>query len=167
MPVYDGEEYLQSSLDSILGQEFSNFELIIVDNASKDSTEQICKSYALSDSRIKYSRNEKNLGATANYNTVARRAQGEYFKWASSNDICQPGFFGNCVDALERNPEAVLCYPRTRLFDDETGYEEDYDDIGSLLHSDPCERFAAVIDGLRLNNVMNGVARKLRCRIPG
>lgn len=159
MPAYNSEAYLHSALDSILGQSFGDFELIIADNGSTDATEEIVQSYASSDSRISYSRNEKNLGATANYNAVARRARAKYFKWASSNDICKPDFFEKCVQLLDENPEVVLCYPQTRLFDDETGYEEDYVDISSVTDDDPCERFVKTIDGLRLNNVMNGVAR--------
>lgn len=159
MPAYNSEHYLRSALDSILDQSFGDFELIIADNGSTDATEEICRSYASSDSRLKYSRNEKNLGATANYNTVAMRARGQYFKWTSSNDMCKPGFFEKCVEVLDQNPDVVLCYPKTRLFDDETGYKEDYDDISNVVQDDPCERFITVIDGLRLNNVMNGMAR--------
>lgn len=159
MPVYNGERYLHSSLDSILGQEFGDFDLIIADNGSSDRTEEICQEYASSDSRILYSRNQKNLGATANYNTVARRARGKYFKWASSNDLCQPGFLEKCVSVLDQDPTVVLCYPRTRLFDDETDYAEDYDDNLHLQMDNPCERFISAIDRLSLNNVMNGMTR--------
>lgn len=159
MPVYNGEQYLRDSLESVLGQSFGDFELIICDNGSTDATEDIVRDYASRDPRIRYSRNEKNLGATANYNTVAERATGKYFKWTSSNDICKPGFFEKCVRVLEDDPQVVLCYPCTRLFDGIKGTEEDYDDNLHLMQDDPAERFAAVIDRLRLNNVMNGIAR--------
>lgn len=159
MPVYNGEKFIRESLDSIVGQSFGDFELVICDNGSTDATEETCREYGSSDPRIRYTRNPDNLGATANYNTVARRARGKYFKWASSNDLCQPGFFEKCVRVLEENPSVVLCYPRTRLFDSEAGTEEDYVDALHLQQDDPVERFAVVINGLSLNNVMNGVAR--------
>ena len=62
LPVYNGETFLKDTLESILQQTFSNFELIISDNASTDATEKICKSFASKDERIRYHRNESNLG---------------------------------------------------------------------------------------------------------
>ena len=62
LPVYNGEKFLQNRLDGILSQTFSDFELIISDNASTDSTADICKEYALKDNRILYIRQENNIG---------------------------------------------------------------------------------------------------------
>ena len=70
LPVYNGEEYLAESLDALLGQTFEDFELIISDNASTDGTDEICRRYAEKDSRIRYVRQPKNIGATPNHNFV-------------------------------------------------------------------------------------------------
>ena len=71
MPVYNGEAYLRDALDSLLSQTFRDFELIISDNASLDTTEAICREYAGSDSRIRYIRQTENLGAAANFQFVS------------------------------------------------------------------------------------------------
>ncbi len=70
LPVYNGDNFLAEAIDSILRQTMEDFELIISDNASTDRTEEICREYAAGDSRIRYYRNESNLGAMANYNLV-------------------------------------------------------------------------------------------------
>ena len=63
MPVYNGEKYIAISIRSVLDQDFRDFELIITDNASTDETEAICRELAARDPRIRYVRNERNLGA--------------------------------------------------------------------------------------------------------
>ena len=92
LPVYNGENFLEFALDSILGQTFQDFELIISDNASTDATESICRRYAAKDSRIRYYRNPNNQGAAQNYNRVFALARGEYFKWAAHDDVCKPNY---------------------------------------------------------------------------
>ncbi len=86
MPVYNGEQYIKEALDSLLAQTFTNFELIISDNASNDDTAAICKEYVLKDSRIRYIRQDINIGAVANFEFVLNKAVGKYFMWAASDD---------------------------------------------------------------------------------
>lgn len=159
MPVYNGERYIREALDSILGQTFTDFELIISDNSSTDRTGAICREYAERDTRISYLRQDHNLGLVANYNRVFEAAQGEYFKWASSNDVCEPTMLARCVEMLDADPEMVLCYPRTTLFDEISGTEAEYHDGLTLTSESPCERVKALISALRLNNAMNGLIR--------
>lgn len=159
MPAYNAERHLQGALDSILGQTFGDLELIISDNASTDSTEDICREYVSKDPRVRYHRHPKNLGASENYNTVFRRASGIYFKWASSNDLCDPEFLEACVQVLDHRPDVVLSYPRTRLLKGDSGQMEDYEDRLDLPHESPCSRFKAFWERARLNNVMNGLIR--------
>jgi glycosyltransferase involved in cell wall biosynthesis len=120
MPVFNGERFIEEAVDSILGQTCADFELIISDNASTDRTAEISRAYAGRDRRIRYRRNETNLGAAENYNRVFRAASGRYFKWAAHDDVCAPEFVERCVDVLERDPAVVLCYTRS-IFIDETG----------------------------------------------
>jgi glycosyltransferase involved in cell wall biosynthesis len=70
LPVYNGERYIRQAIDSLIAQDYENFELIISDNASTDSTKDICEEYARNDKRIKYSRNTANLGGSANAKKV-------------------------------------------------------------------------------------------------
>ncbi len=117
MPVYNGERFLEKAIDSILGQTHTELELIISDNASTDRTEEICRAYAARDNRVKYSRNEKNLGAAENYNRVFRVSSGRYFKWAAHDDVCAPEFVERCVEVLDSDASVVLCYPRSDFID--------------------------------------------------
>jgi len=87
MPVYNGVKYIREALDSLLGQTFTDFELIISDNASTDNTEAICREYAAKDERIRYIRQPHNLGASANFKFVLDEALGEYFMWAAADDV--------------------------------------------------------------------------------
>lgn len=86
MPIYNGERFIREALDSLLSQTFTDFELIISDNASTDSTEAICRNYVARDSRIRYIRQQKNLGALSNFQFVLNEARGEYFMWAACDD---------------------------------------------------------------------------------
>ena len=115
--VYNGENYLQEALDSILNQTYEDFELLISDNASTDATEQICRSYARQDARVRYHRNDENLGFAPNANSLVHRARGTYFKWADHDDVIAPTYLERCVEALEADPGLVLCHTETRPID--------------------------------------------------
>lgn len=159
MPVYNGERHMRAAIDSILGQTFTDLELIISDNASTDRTREICQEYKAKDPRVRYYRNARNLGAPANWNTVFRLAKGKYFKWASANDVCDRRFLELCVNVLDEHPDAVLAYPRTRLILGDSGESEDFEDRLNLTHDSPVERFQAFFEQKRLNNVLNGLIR--------
>ncbi len=109
MPVYNGERYLATAIRSVLAQSLTNLELVVCDNASTDRTQEICASLAAEDPRIRYVRNEANLGAHPNYIRTFELSRGKYFKWAAHDDVLQPEFLRACVDALEQNTDAVLC----------------------------------------------------------
>lgn len=108
MPVYNGERFIVETLESILAQTFKDFELVISDNGSTDTTEEICRRYAAKDTRIRYYRETVNKGATWNYNRVVELARGEYFKWAAHDDLITPDYIAKCVDVLDRDPGVVL-----------------------------------------------------------
>jgi glycosyltransferase involved in cell wall biosynthesis len=107
MPVFNGEKVIKNALDSLLGQSFPDFELIISDNASTDGTERICREYAARDRRIRYVRQPHNIGATANYKFVLDEAGGEFFMWAASDDVRSPDFIELNARFLSEHPEYV------------------------------------------------------------
>lgn len=117
LPVYNGENYLDAALQSILSQTFGEFELIISDNRSTDSTEAICRSWAARDQRIRYFRNEKNIGAAPNFNRVFELSDAQYFKWIAHDDLHEPGFLEACMQVLDRDPSTVLVYSRAMTID--------------------------------------------------
>ena len=108
--VFNGEDYICQSLDSLLMQNYNNFELIISDNASTDKTEEICRKYIKKDGRIRYYRNRVNIGAPANFESVLRLAKGEYFMWAAHDDIWHPDFIFSCVSTLEKNQNLGVAF---------------------------------------------------------
>ena len=110
MPVYNGEEYIRQALDSLLAQDFKDFELIISDNASTDNTAEICKRYLEKDNRIRYYRNEVNIGAEANFNNLINYATAPYFMWASHDDIRESSYITELVKIMESDKSIVLAF---------------------------------------------------------
>lgn len=110
IPVYNGEQYLEETLQSLLTQSFQDFEIVISDNASTDSTEKICLTYAERDDRIRYYRSDSNKGPGWNYNRVLDLAKGQYFKWQAHDDLLAPDFLEKCVRVLDQQPDIVLCH---------------------------------------------------------
>jgi glycosyltransferase involved in cell wall biosynthesis len=145
VPVYNGERFLPQTLDSLLAQTFEDFELIVADNASTDTTEQICRDYARRDRRVVYERSPENRGATWNLNRLVDLATSDYFKWAMADDLCSPDHLRQCVEALDRDSGAVLACTQTSFID------ENGNDIGAPvacwdLRSDrPADRLRSVI----------------------
>lgn len=112
LPVYNGERYLAEAIESILGQDHLDLELIIADNGSTDRTPEISAKYAELDGRVKVHRSPTNRGAAWNYNRTVDFAAGRYFKWASHDDVLEPAFLSRCAAVLEARPDVVLCFPR-------------------------------------------------------
>jgi len=128
LPVYNGENYVRKALDSLLAQSYEDFEILIGDNASTDDTKNICESYAKRDARIRYFRNDINIGAAANYNRLFERARGEFFKWAAHDDVCSPNYLKSCVEKLDSDPSVVLCCPKEIAIDKDGAIIENYMD---------------------------------------
>ena len=105
LPVYNTKEkYLRECIDSILGQTFSDFELLIQnDNSTDERVEQVVLSYA--DKRIKYQKNEKNLGISGTRNVLVNRAAGEYVAVMDHDDVSMPTRFEKQVCFLDAHPE--------------------------------------------------------------
>jgi glycosyltransferase involved in cell wall biosynthesis len=118
MPVYNGQRYVAQCIESILGQSFADFEVIISDNASTDGTFAICSAYAARDRRIRLYRESENRGGGWNHNRVLELATGRYFKWACHDDLCDRSMLAKCVAALGEDPGVVLAHPRTTIIDE-------------------------------------------------
>ena len=117
LPVYNGEDFLAESLDSLLGQTYEDFELIISDNASTDGTADICRGYAKQDSRIRYVRQPHNLGCAPNHNVLVQYARGELFKWVSHDDLYGRELIERAIEALDEYPQVVLANCWTAMID--------------------------------------------------
>ena len=126
LPVYNGEDLLPEAIEAILGQSYKDFELIISDNASTDRTAEICRRYSEEDSRVHYIRQSRNIGMIANHNFLVGIARGEFFKWASHDDLYARDFLQRCVEALDEHPEAVLAHAWCVLLDGVNGIPIDF-----------------------------------------
>jgi hypothetical protein len=109
-PVYNGEQFLSQALDSLLAQDYGDFEILISDNASTDSTRAICDQYARRDSRVRVLGSDANRGAAWNFNRVAAEAQSPYFMWAAHDDLWSGDCISRYVECLEERRDAVLVY---------------------------------------------------------
>lgn len=101
MSVYNGQKFLKNAIDCLLNQSYLDLTLFISDDASKDDTEKICREYAVRDSRVRYYRQEKNIGMFPNFRFVLDQADGDYFMWASQDDLWERDFIKVCLQNIE------------------------------------------------------------------
>jgi len=174
VPVFNGERYLGTAVESVLAQSFGDFELIISDNASSDGTEEIGRGFAARDARVVYRRNRRNVGLSANFNLLVPLARAPLFKWATSDDAPRPGYLERCVAVLDADPSVVLAYPETEFVDSE-GRPLDIVDPGwNLTSPDISKRLRYAILADQYMNSVLGVIRtdalrrtRLMPRYPG
>lgn len=146
LPVFNGENYLNAAVESLLAQTFGDFELIISDNCSNDATQSICRDFAAQDARIRYFRADHNRGASWNHDFVIHKARAAYFKLAAHDDVCLPTHLQRCVEALDDNPQAPLAYTRTTMrFEGEKPRQQIYLDQVDLQSTNPAIRFGDLI----------------------
>src|SRR5687767_2945236 len=103
IPVFNGADFIKEALDSVLDQEFKDFELIVVDNQSTDETLSIIRSYK--DPRIKLFINDTNIGMVPNWNRSMEVASGTYIKILPADDFIYPGCLQKQVDILDNDKE--------------------------------------------------------------
>ncbi len=160
LPVYNGENYIAAALDSLLRQSFTDFELIICDNASTDRTAEICRVFGTSDQRIHYHRNDTNIGAAGNYNRTLELARGEYFKWASHDDVCRPEFLEKCIAVLDTQPDVVLCHSQSEGIGTRGEVKGYYGKELAFVDSLPAQRLWRVISQPHVCIAVFGVMRR-------
>lgn len=129
MPVYNREKYVAEAIESILHQTFTNFEFIIVDDGSTDSTYEILKSFK--DERIKLLRKKTNNGNYSARNEGIKLAKGKYICVMDSDDISLPNRLRKQYDFMERNKHVGLCGSFVRIVDSDeiVTAPEDYEEI--------------------------------------
>ena len=179
MPVFNGERYIHETLDSILGQTFTDFDFVISDNASTDSTEEICRDYARRDERISFTRHAENRGASWNYGWVLANSSGPYYKWAAHDDLIATTWLERCVQALDDHPDAVLAFTGvaaidadgvvTRLKHRQVTAESDvlhhrFREVISVRNNDPEAGFGLIRrDALRLTRGLGAYGGPIGC----
>jgi glycosyltransferase involved in cell wall biosynthesis len=167
MPVYNREKYVAAAIESHLNQTYSDFELIITDNASTDRSEEICRLYASRDPRVKYYRNVKNLGAAGNYRLAFELATGEFFRWHPSDDLISPNLLERAIQILDQDPSIFVAYARTKLIDGKGNPIGDFNEGLHIVDDQPSARWKSVHVNLRLGNLPYGVSRTEKLRRTG
>ncbi len=145
LPVRNGEKYLGAALEAIQNQTFTDFEVLISDNASSDSTPDIAAELCGRDPRFSYHRQQENLGASGNFNYVFQQTSAPLFRWAAYDDLIRPNYLSACVAALDAAPGAVLVFPQTTMIDTEGRELAKYQGGTRDRGSGPSERLDALI----------------------
>jgi glycosyltransferase involved in cell wall biosynthesis len=168
VPVFNGERYLTAAIESILNQTRGDFELIVADNASTDSTPEIVRRFAARDPRIRAIRQPANVGVARNFNAIVHAARGEFFKFASANDEYAPTLLAECAAVLEGDPGAVLCFGAVRFIDEHGRRTESYRESVVADMPDPLARYDSVRGRLGLSTPLQcGLLRTAALRLCG
>jgi glycosyltransferase involved in cell wall biosynthesis len=145
LPVFNGEAYLEAAIESLLAQDFDDFELLVADNGSTDSSLQIAQAAAQRDERVTVHPSAENRGAAWNYNRLVDLARGRYFKWAAHDDLVAPSFLSRCVEVLDSDPEVVLAYTRAVDIDERGDVVKEYELLPYASAGTPFERARSVL----------------------
>jgi len=116
IPVFNGEKFMKRRLDSILNQTYQNFQILISDNESNDLTSKICGDYQKKENKIKYYRQQKNLGFVKNFNYLIKNTQTKYFVMAAVDDLWEPTFLEENIKILESNEKIVGSIGEVKYF---------------------------------------------------
>lgn len=106
LPTHNGEKTIKRTIDSIISQTFTNFQLIISDNGSTDSTSKICREYEKNENRIKYIQKKKG-SMVQNFISLVEKADTKYFVWIADDDYWEQQFVEKNIQVLETNPKVV------------------------------------------------------------
>jgi len=118
IPVRNGERFLGRALDSLLAQDFEDFEIVVCDNASTDKTPDVMRRYAERDPRVRCILNAEDIGQIDNFNRVYDMSRGEFFRWMGADDWLEPEYARKCVAVLDSRPDAVGVTTQWRFMDD-------------------------------------------------
>jgi glycosyltransferase involved in cell wall biosynthesis len=135
IPVFNGEKFLPELLACLERQSFTDFDVILADNASTDRTADICRDFAQRNPRTTFVRNASNIGATANFNRVFELSNSEHFCWLAYDDAVLPTYFERCVGALDGDPSIALCFAQVEAIDDHGNPLPVSADGGGLVYS--------------------------------
>ena len=123
MTCFNREKFIADSIESVLLSDYTNFELIILDDKSTDRTVDIARSYEVKDKRIRVYVNEENLGDYPNRNHAVKFVKGNYFVYVDSDDLIYSHSLGKLVSAADKYPDAALYFPVRSIDKAITGYQ--------------------------------------------
>lgn len=137
IPVWNGEEFVAAAIESVLEQSYSDFELVVVDNASDDRTYDIAMGYAEDDDRISVHRNATNIGLSPNFARALELSNGTYFKWLAADDVMSARFLELAKAAFDSDPGLVIATaPMPYIDEDGAILEPDSDGVVSTHYGE-------------------------------
>lgn len=139
IPVFNGARFIRQAIESVLAQTFTDFELLISDNASVDGTAAICGEFAANDRRVKFVQQDRNRGPFWNLKFVTERATGGLLVWLAHDDALHRLYIEECVAYLDRNPRAVIVSGDFRIVD-ESGNQIDMEKLQTIREDIPWAR---------------------------
>jgi glycosyltransferase involved in cell wall biosynthesis len=146
LPVYNGGEFLIEAIESVLGQTFADFELIIADNDSTDETADTCRRYQAKDKRIRFHQNATNLGASRNFNYVFELSRAKLFRWVAADDLLEPTCIERCVQVLDTDPSVILAHTDVKIIDEDRRVKVDFRyPAGHASSESAAQRFLDVV----------------------
>jgi glycosyltransferase involved in cell wall biosynthesis len=119
LPTYNGDKFVAAAIESVLNQTFCDFELLVGDDGSKDSTREILEKYAKSDSRVKLTLHKQNLGYMRNSNFLLGQCQGKYTKTFAQDDLLEPSCLQQMLDVFEQRENIRLVTVSRRNIDED------------------------------------------------
>jgi hypothetical protein len=165
IPVYNGERYLPSALASVQDQTLRDIRIVISDNGSTDSTQEICRAAAEADDRIVYHRYDENRGGIWNYQNVLDLCDTELFSWMAADDIKLPAFADVCIAALDAaGTDTAFSCPRTRIINGAGVIYEDLNDESMGLDAATAHERVHNFLVAQASHVMYGVIRMAALR---
>ncbi len=160
LPVYNGEKFVRKALDMLAKQTYTDYELVIIDNGSKDATSAICQEYAARDARIRYHRYETTIPVIDNFWRAFQLTRGKYFLWNAADDDRPPDAIARAVEVFERDARVVMVHGPVELFLPKDGSTVVIDNAMDLSDPLPAARVAAYVQGVTHNGMLYGVYRR-------
>jgi glycosyltransferase involved in cell wall biosynthesis len=158
LPTFNRAQSLVRAIESVLAQEFCDFELIISDNASSDSTQSLCGDFCSKDNRVRYIRQPANQGAYANFYSVLSAASGQYFMWLSDDDWLDEAYLARCLSELKDHPDLALVCGSAKYVDESgNGFDGV---VVNLLEDSPAQRVLSYYRQVNDNGTFYGVVRR-------
>lgn len=118
IPTFNHANVIADAIRSAMSQDYVNLEIMVLDNASEDATEEVVRSVSRDDTRVRYLRNERNLGMIGNFNACISAARGDFIKFLCADDLLEPGCVTAMVEALRCDPGAALVASARLLVDE-------------------------------------------------
>lgn len=162
VPVYNEARFIRETLQSLADQTYTDFKVLVSDNASTDGTSDICRAFCEGDERFSYHRQAANIGATKNFLFCMEATSSDLFMWLGGHDALHPEFLQHAVARMDADPTVSLVYSFTRWMD-EQGRTTRITNGGEYTYREPmapADRYLKVLGNLNTCEAINQLIRR-------